>query len=461
MKRHESHTTHKNARDLRGRFCLLLKLARMTPSSSHFPPNAAPLAPDEARALIFGRVAPLPSETLPHAQVLGRVLAQDVVAPLDLPPFPNSAMDGYALVAADLENVPRTLRLLETIGAGDVASQRVERGACIKIMTGAPLPEGADCVVMREETSAYAGETSPYQGETSAYQGEIQFLEAAKVGQNVRPQGDDVREGEVVLPSGTLIGAAAHAMLASLGCARVEVRRRPRVAIVVTGKELVDVDAPLLFGQIRDSNGWALRALVGECGAEVVSVVRTGDDPAEVEAVLREAARHADCIVSSGGVSAGDFDPMRDVLLSEAEVVFWKVAMKPGKPLLFASLEKIPVFALPGNPVSVMVGFEEFVRPALWKMAGRRAWKRLEVEARLQSEVRSPIGRTEFVRAHLRQTDDGFLAIGTGDQNSGRLSSMVRANALLEIPAQTTFLPSGSLVRAKLLTSSAGEDGAF
>jgi len=409
------------------------------------PPNSSPLAPDEALSLVLEHVARGGTENLPHGEVLHRVLARDIIAPLDLPPFANSAMDGYALISLDLEVAPQALRLLETIGAGDVATRRVERGACIKIMTGAPLPDGADCVVMREETKES--------------EGEVTFYEVARAGQHIRPKGDDVREGELVLAAGTHVGAAAHAMLASLGCARVEVFKRPRVAIVVTGKELVDVDAPLLPGQIRDSNSWALRALVEECGGQVVSVTRTGDGLEEVEEVLRQVSQGADCILSSGGVSAGDFDPIRDVLLQRARVVFWKVAMKPGKPLMFAFLGDTPIFALPGNPVSVMVGFEEFVRPALFAMGGRSDWRRVEVEARLQSELRSPAGRTEFVRAHLQRTPDGFLALGTGDQNSGRLSSMTRANALLEIPAETTYLLSGSLVRAKLLTSYADASG--
>lgn len=403
--------------------------------------NDEPLAPDEARAIVLARMVTLSVETVPHALALGRVLARTVVSPLDLPPFPNSAMDGYALQAEDVVGAPKTLRLLETIGAGEIATQAVVRGACIKIMTGAPLPEGADCVVMREETRA--------QGEN------IEFLETASQGQHIRPQGDDVRRGEVVFERGTLIGAGVHAMLASLGCAQVEVFRRPRVAIVVTGKELVDVDAPLEAGQIRDSNSWALRGLVEECGAEVSGVYRTGDDVAEVEATVRAAIASADVLISSGGVSAGDFDPMRDVLLLRADVHFWKVAMKPGKPLMFASLDDKPVFALPGNPVSVMVGFEEFARPALLKMAGQRAWKRIEVEATLQTELRSPQGRVEFVRAQLQQSESGFLAIVAGDQNSGRLSTMARANALLEIGANTTFLPAGARVRAKLLSGPA------
>ena len=399
--------------------------------------NISPLAPEEALTLVLARMEPLPLEIVPHANALGRVLGRAVVSALDLPPFPNSAMDGYALRTDDLVALPQTLRLVETIGAGEVATHSVGRGSCIKIMTGAPIPEGADCVVMREETRA--------NGEN------IEFLESAQSGQHIRPKGDDVRRGEVVFERGTRINAAVHALLASLGLAEVEVFRRPRVALVVTGKELVDVDATLEAGQIRDSNSYALRALVGECGADLSSVYRTGDDVAEVEGVVRQALRDADVLISSGGVSAGDFDPMRDVLLQHADVHFWKVNMKPGKPLLFASLEGKPVFALPGNPVSVMVGFEEFARPALLKMAGRRDRQRIEVEATLQNDLRSPSGRTEFVRARLEQNEDGLLAVVAGDQNSGRLSTMARANALLRIGPEVSFLPAGARVRAKLL----------
>ena len=400
--------------------------------------NTSLLEPDAARAIIREKIAALVSETVPHERALHRVLARDVVASLDLPRFANSAMDGYAARAADLTSAPRTLQLLETIGAGEVATQSVEPGTCIKIMTGAPVPEGADCVVMREDTSEENGR--------------VEFREAARVGQNVRPIGEDVRLGETVFQAGTLINAAVHALLASLGVADVEAFRRPRVAIVVTGAELVAVDAPLEAGQIRDSNSWALRALVAECGADVVGVYRTGDGAAEVEAVLREAVQGADVLISSGGVSAGDFDPMRDVLLQNAEVHFWKVNIRPGKPLLFASFGGTPVFALPGNPASVMVTFEEFVRPAILQMAGARAWRRLEVEARLESAVRSPLGRTEFVRVALRQSADGLLAAATGDQGSGRLSTMARADALLEIGPEIASLPAGARVRAKLLS---------
>lgn len=399
--------------------------------------NITPLEPESARRMVLSQVPSLPQETLPHSQALGRVLGRQIVSSLDLPPFANSAMDGYAVQARDLQNSPQTLRLLEVVGAGETATQEVVSGSCIKIMTGAPLPPGADCVVMREETHEHNNQ--------------VEFLETASEGQNVRSVGNDVRRGEVVFEPGTVVNGAVHAMLAALGEAQVEVFKRPRVAIVVTGKELVDVETPLEAGQIRDSNSWALRGLVEECGCDVASVHRTGDDADEVRAVLRSALEDADVLISSGGVSAGDFDPIRDVLLSDAEVHFWKVAMKPGKPLMFASLEGKPVFALPGNPVSVMVAFEEFVRPGLLKMAGRRAWKRVEVEAMLEHEIKSPQGRTEYVRARLEEGSDGLLAVVSGDQNSGRLSTMARANALIEIGPDVSFLLSGSRVRAKLL----------
>lgn len=399
--------------------------------------NAFPLAPDEARRLILERIAPLPTEILPHEAVLGRVLARDVVSPFDLPPFDNSAMDGYAVRAEDAQNAPFSLQNLEIIGAGSVATQKVVAGTCLKIMTGAPLPEGAEAVIMREETRE--------NGET------VEFLAPAKLGQNVRKRGSDVARGETVLEAGTVVGAAQWAMLAALGQAQIEVFQKPKIAIVTTGDELVSVEKSLLPGQIYNSNVFSLRAMAQRAGADVVAVRHVGDGLEELEMVLREVAPMADAIVTSGGVSAGDFDPVRDVLQAQAEIHFWKVAMKPGKPVMFATFQNTPIFGLPGNPASVMVSFEEFVRPALWKMGGRSYLTRMEVWARLNSDLRSIEGRTEFVRARVETDANGFLAFASEDQGSGRLSTLTRANALLEIAAQTTFLAAGSAVRAKLL----------
>jgi molybdopterin molybdotransferase len=410
------------------------------------------IAPIEAQRIILDNTAILGTETIAHADALGRVLAADVVSEIELPPFANSAMDGYAVIAEDTRDAaleqPSTLRLLETIAAGEVGSQIVERGACTKIMTGGKIPTGADAVVMREETREENGVAH--------------IFAEARPNQNIRPAGDDVKRGERVLERGAIIRPAEWAMLASLGEARVKVFRQPRVGLIATGKELVDVNAKLEDGQIRDSNSFALEGLCLQAGA-IVERVRVGDEPEEVRAALREYSARCDCIVTSGGVSAGDFDPVRDVLFEmqesgEAQIHFWKIAMKPGKPVMFATLNPKPetpnpkpLFGLPGNPVSVMVAWEEFVRPALLKMQGRTKTQRITVEAAVCSPLKSPKGRVEFVRAFVTHAEGKWMANISGDQGSGRLSTMTRANALLVVPAETTRVEAGSTLRAELL----------
>jgi len=453
------------------------------------------ITPDKARQIVLENITTLPSQTVSHAGALGRVLAADIFSDIELPPFDNSAMDGYAVLAADLagadEANPIGLRLLETIGAGAVGTQTVERGTCIKIMTGAPLPAGADAVVMREETREEDGS--------------VLFLASARAGQHIRPRGDDVKIGEKVLERGTPIGPALWAMLASLGKAQVEVIRAPSVGVITTGEELVDVDAPLLPGQIRDSNSFALEGLCREVGA-TVERIRIGDDVQTARETIEEFATRFDCVITSGGVSAGDFDPIRDALLElqqngRAQIHFWKIAMKPGKPVMFgtagdgrweeylgdgrwevgdgggsvsvntspqtnSTLSQTlgspeptltpnshlpsPIFGLPGNPVSVMVAFEQFVRPALLKMQGRQS-ERIMVQAEVLTPFKSPPGKVEFVRVQVSQTESGWRADVTGDQSSGRLSTMTRANALLIVPADVTQVEAGQKLAAQLL----------
>ena len=399
------------------------------------------ITPDVARELALQSVTVGPTQTVAHAETLGRVLARDIVSDIDLPPFANSAMDGYAVRVADIEGAietsPVSLKLCETIGAGDVPQREIAAGECAKIMTGAPLPAGAQAVIMREETREIEGVVS--------------FLAAAKFAQNVRNAGSDIARGETVLRAGTRVRAAELAMLAALGCSHVEVYERPRVGIITTGEELVGVEAVLKAGQIRDSNGPALRALCQSAGATVVASRHVGDAPAELRAALDELAPGCDLVLTSGGVSAGDFDPVRDVLLRDAQVVFWKVAMKPGKPVMLAIYRETPVFALPGNPVSVMVGWEEFARPALLKRAGARALRRLEISAVLDEDLRSAPDKTEFVRARVCAENGALIARVAGDQGSGRLSTMTRANALLVIEPQQTWLKAGTQVVARLL----------
>ena len=399
------------------------------------------ITPDAARELALKTIAVGPVQTVAHAQALGQVLASDIVSEMNLPPFANSAMDGYAVRVADVEGAteqtPVTLKLGEIIGAGDVPAREIAAGECAKIMTGAPLPPGAQAVVMREETREAEGNVS--------------FFVGAKLDQNVRGAGSDVARGETVLQAGTRVRAAELAMLAALGCSHVEVFLQPRVGIITTGEELVGVEADLQAGQIRDSNGPALRALCQSAGAEVIAERHVGDAPAELRAVLDELAPICDLVLTSGGVSAGDFDPVRDVLLADAEVIFWKVAMKPGKPILLAVYRNTPIFALPGNPVSVMVGWEEFARPALLRRAGARALRRLEVNAVLAEDLRSAPDKTEFVRARVSRENGELIARVSGDQGSGRLSTMTRANALLVIEPQQAQLRAGTQVVARLL----------
>ena len=399
------------------------------------------ITPDAARELALQIIAAGPTQTVAHADALGRILASDIVSTLDLPPFANSAMDGYAVRVADVadatQQTPVTLKLGETIGAGDVPQRKVIAGQCAKIMTGAPLPPGAEAVIMREETRESGGIVS--------------FLAAAERDDNVRSAGSDVARGETVLRAGTCVRAAELAMLAALGYSHVEVYARPRVGIVTTGEELVGVEADLQAGQIRDSNGPALRALCVSAGATVVAERHVGDNPADLRAALDELAPVCDLILTSGGVSTGDFDPVRDVLLDDAKIVFWKVAMKPGKPMMVALYRETPVFALPGNPASVMVGWEEFARPALLKRAGARASRRLEVSAFLTENLRSAPDKTEFVRARVSSENGALIARVSGEQGSGRLSTMTRANALLVIEAGQTQLNAGTPVVARLL----------
>jgi len=405
------------------------------------------VSPDEARHQVLEQVHFLPSQTIAHRDALHRTLACDVQSALDLPPWDNSAMDGYAVLSSDLHNAspaaPRTLQVAETVAAGALSQTKVLCGACARIMTGAPVPPGADAVVMREQTRES--------------QNSVQFMTAAEPGQNIRRRGSDIARDEIALFAGRVIRAAEWGLLASLGQAQVDVSQQPRVAIITTGEELVDVESDLRDGQIHDSNSWALAGLAQSAGAQVVAMRHVGDSLEEFERVALELLPGCDALISSGGVSMGDFDPVRDVLPRIAQVHFWKIAMKPGKPVMFATRDfdhrKVPIWGLPGNPVSVMVAWEQFVRPALLKMQNRRALNRIEVRAMIDGPHRSPSGKVEFVRAFVApdsQSSTGWTARLAGDQSSGRLSSMTRANALLVVPSEDTQLEAGAEVVAQM-----------
>lgn len=404
------------------------------------------VTPAEALEIVLQQIGELPLETIPHQQALGRTLAHSITSDLNLPPFANSSMDGYALVAADIQAAspdnPIKLRVTETIAAGAMPGQPVTTGTCAKIMTGAAIPDGADAVVMREETR-------------SEQVHEVYILAPAPPHQNIRPAGSDVTQGETVIDAGTMIRPAEWGLLASLNQTEVAVRRQPRVAIITTGEELVELGRDLREGQIRDSNSFTLHGLAQSCGALVMPICRVGDDGAALKQTIADKLETCDAIVTSGGVSMGDYDPVRDVLQKIATVHFWKIAMKPGKPVMFATMTNseggaIPIFGLPGNPVSVMVAFEQFVRPALLKMQGRKALQRVMVEATLDAPLRSPSGKVEFARAYVTPHWNGWRARLAGEQGSGRLSTMTRANALLVVAADVISVEAGQKLPAQM-----------
>jgi molybdopterin molybdotransferase len=395
------------------------------------------IAVAEARRLVQGELAPLPAETLPLGAALGRVLAEPIRSGRTLPPADCSAMDGYALSAGDLAGAsagaPCELALAFEVAAGGSASRALVAGECARIFTGAPIPDGADSVVMQEETEALGAR--------------VRFASSPAAGDHVRRAGEDVAAGEQVLEAGTRIAAAQVGLLASLGRSIVRVHRRPRVAILSGGDELVEPDEDVSGGRIVASNAYSLAAQCLESGAVPTNLGIARDTPEELERALR-AGLGFDVLLSSAGVSVGDHDHVRPVLEKlGCRLVFWGVQMKPGYPIIFGRFEAEGgplVFGLPGNPVSAMVTFELFVRPALLRLGGHRVLTRPTLRATLGEPLRKKAGREHYVRVLLTREADRFVARTTGNQSSGVLRSMSLAQGLLICPAEATELGAGA-----------------
>jgi len=399
---------------------------------------------EDALDRILSRLAPLGAEKIPILDTLGRVMAEDIYAGRDIPPLDNSGMDGYAVRWEDIRGaLPDRrvqLEVIEDLPAGFVASQPVGKGQSIRIMTGAPVPKGADTVIPVEDTEEKERRVS--------------ILKSLGAGANIRRAGEDVKKGDRVISTGDLIRPAEVGMLASLGRAFVYVYQRPQVAILATGDELADVDEPLDGVKIVSSNSYALAAQVKDCGAVPIQLGIARDRKEEIEKKLRQGLR-ADVLISSAGVSVGDYDFVKDVLNDlGTEMVFWKVAMKPGKPLAFGLIQGKPVFGLPGNPVSSMVSFEEFVRPSLLKMMGHRQLFRPVIEAVLKEDIHKEPGRRHFVRAFVSFDKDHYQVTVTGEQGSAILRSMVKANGLVVIPEDKRIVRAGEKVQVQLLDRS-------
>jgi molybdenum cofactor synthesis domain-containing protein len=392
------------------------------------------LHPDEARAKIMAQVTPLPSEPAPLQNAAWRVLAHDLIATEDHPPFPAATMDGYAVVADD----PSPWR--EIVGrqtAGYVEDFDVGLGVAAWITTGSPVPRGADAVAPVEATELSDDHVVIHQEHISP-------------GENIRPIGVDLAKGSEVLMAGSIIGPAEIGLLAGLGVDPVDVTRRPRVSVLSTGNELVEPAELPGPGQIRDSNRFSLVAALQEAGAEVVWAGHGPDDAGALRQALIERIADSDVVITSGGVSMGDLDLIKPLLAELAEVHFRRVFMKPGKPFNFATAGEALIFSLPGNPVSALVGFEVFIRPALKTMLGAAEIDRPRVSVRIDHGVR-PSDRIEMQRAVVRVGADGRLAATTtGPQASSRLASLVGANALMRVPAGSRELPAGSELDALL-----------
>lgn len=392
---------------------------------------------EDARRIILDAVSPIGTEQVPLLDALGRATAEDLVAPWDLPQWNNSAMDGFAVRAEDCTPLPVTLRISGYLPAGECPTGEVEPGCAIRIMTGAPIPPGCDAVIPFEETEENDGALS--------------VTTRVKPDQHIRFRGEDIAAGSVFIPAGTTIRPPEISMLASFGKALVPVHRRARVAILSTGDELMELGSPPQRGSIINSNALSLAAALREIGAEPVLLGIARDDRDSHREKLA-AGLTCDALITSAGVSAGDRDLVRDVLAElGVELMFWKVAMKPGHPTAFGKKGDIPVFALPGNPVSTMVTFEEFVRPALLKMMGHRRIIRPFLKAFLLEDIRKKPGRTHFIRVALEVREARYYARSAGDQNTGILGTLLRAEALAMLPPNRSAVQAGEEVDIQLL----------
>lgn len=399
------------------------------------------LTVDGAQTKILSYIRPLGFEKVSILDALGRVIAEDMVAPRDLPPYDNSGMDGYAVRHEDVQNAsekhPVRLEVIEDLRAGFISEKTVLKGQAIRIMTGAPIPQGANEVVPVEDTK---------RGD-----GSVLILRPGSPGAYIREAGEDVKRGDRVMTQGDVIRPSEIGMLASMGKSFVPVYQRPSVAILCTGEELVDVGEALEGAKIVSSNSYTLAAQVRECGAIPIQLGIARDEKEEIRTKILQGLR-SDVFISSAGVSVGDYDFVREVLGElGVEMIFWRVAMKPGKPVAFWMYDGKPAFSLPGNPVSSMVTFEQFVRPALLKMMGRRQLFRPVIEAALREEIRKEPGKKHFIRAVVSYGKEGYSVTTTGPQGSGILRSMVRANGLIVLPEDYEMVKAGMKVKVQVL----------
>jgi molybdopterin molybdotransferase len=408
---------------------------------------------EEALTKILNSIQILDSEEKPLLDCLGQVLAEDVYSPFNVPPNDNSAMDGYAVQAGSIKGAshknPEILRVVGEIAAGGASDFKVEPGTAIRIMTGAFIPGGADVVVPFEDTDEIDRK------EAAISKTEIGVRVSLAEGCNIRRRGEDIAKGELVLKKGKLLRPADIGVLASLGKSVVSVIRRPLVGILATGNEVAEINRPLPPGKIYNSNSYSLAAQVLRYGGIPRLLGVAPDDVKQLTAAVREGLE-CDILVTSGGVSLGDYDVVKQVLAAEGNVTFWTVRMKPGKPLAFGMFKRsdgkeIPHLGLPGNPVSSMITFEVFARPAIFKMMGRNNLSKSNITAIMEDSVGNKDGRRIFTRVVVARKDSKYFAHITGPQGSGILTSMSKANGLAIIPENTREVKPGTPVEVMML----------
>ncbi len=381
-------------------------------------------------------VVPTEQESISLRNALQRTLAADVLSPMNVPPHDYSAMDGYAVRIDDLTRAPSRLKIIGSAYAGHAFAGCIGAGECVRIMTGALIPNGCDCVVMQENTKV--------DGDS------VVITSTHRRDENIRHAGEDIAQGATVLARGQVIRPAEMGLLASLGFGEIMVYRRLRVALFSTGDELQQPGTPLAAGQIYDSNRYSLLGMLCELGVEIIDMGCIRDDRASLKAALLDAAARAGVIISSGGVSVGEADYVKQLLEEIGEVVFWKIAMKPGRPLAYGKIGTSHFFGLPGNPVAVMVTFQQFVRDALRLLMGQQLKLPLEFQAVSAHPIRKIPGRTEFQRGILSRDENGrWIVRTTGEQGSGILSSMSKANCYIVLPVSQGNVEAGCAVQVQ------------
>lgn len=414
------------------------------------------LSVEEAQGRILAMFQPLEPERKALLEALGQVLAEDVVSTVDIPPLNNAAMDGYAVQYAAIEgathNAPKVLQVVGHLAAGQLPQQEVVRGTAVRIMTGAPIPPGADTVVPFEETDEFERKSL---GMGPLDIGEIRVRAKISRGANVRPAGQDIGMGQVALKGGTLLRPSEIGVLASVGLDTVKVVRRPVVAVIATGDELLEPGEAASAGKIYNSNGYSVSAAILRYGG-IPRLLGIAEDNLESLNAKLEEGLTADMLLTTAGVSRGDYDIVKDLLASRGEIAFWSVRMRPAKPLAFGVFpgpggRRVPHVGLPGNPVSALVAFEQMVRPAILKMLGCKELRKPMVRAVLEDDIVNSDGRRVFARAVITRRDGRYYARLTGDQGSGLLTSMALANGLAICPEDVARMKAGQEVDVQML----------